>query len=609
MEKMWRFASNNHSVEDGFNDSGIETFSANSIQSMVREVIQNSIDQQISAHPVVVEFELFQTDQAGIPGGRQLVSIFKKCLKAAEGTPNAEAFFRQAIQLMERPIDVLRVSDFYTTGLVGAETDDAKTSWHQLVKGRGSSNKIMASGGSFGIGKAAPLACSYFHTIFYASRAGDVDSYVGVSRLLSFEEEGREGPYTTIGTGFYSATERMNAILEPFGMGGFERTQQGTDIYILALENEKNLYGVIRRAVLENFFVAIEQKRLVVQIGQEVVDQRNLAQKIARLDDKKYGALKDYYDLLIHQNDDEDIRVIPLNAEEYGKEFGIQDGECTLLLRQGEDLNQRVLMTRRTGMTLFPQSRLGNSISYTGLLLIQGNRMNEIFKAMEMPAHDKWEPGHCKVNKKFYEKAYKDLRDYLRKKIKDCFEVKGQDEEIAYGMEEFFADAAGEGSTEVALEERRPRAKMEKRKVRRQRVKKEVAPREDFLGTPEVTTAEEKEEQPEQREKKSQTGNFKFRSVKMRLLARDFTQGAYKLVFRVPISKRRIRLEFVGLAEHGTYKLPVRDFYIEGTFADVVEEPTGIVLGPVKKGQLVCVEFSTVITGPVMMEVNYYETK
>ena len=81
------------------------------------------------------------------------------------------------------------------------------------------------------------------------------------------------------------------------------------------------------------------------------------------------------------------------------------------------------------------------------------------------------------------------------------------------------------------------------------------------------------------------------------------------LVFRVPISKRRIRLEFVGIAEHGTYKLPVRDFYIEDTFADIVEEPTGIVLGPVKKGQLVRVEFSTVITGPVMMEVNYYETK
>lgn len=465
----WRFASNNNGVVDGFNDPGIETFSADSIASMVREVIQNSIDQQVDdSRPVVVDFDFFQVTQDEIPGGRQLAEIFDCCIDASKGDPVATGFFYQAQKLMKGKIDVLRISDHNTTGLVGAETDDTKTPWYQLVKGRGSSNKNINSGGSFGIGKAAPLACSYFHTIFYASKVDAVDSYVGVSRLLSFRKKesvssGRE--FMTTGTGFYSASDDMDAILKPFSIGDFRRTDNGTDIYILALERDKDLYETIRLAVLKNFFVSIEFQKLVVHIGQDTIDRNNLAQYIAQLDDKKYAELKDYYNLLIHRDDDpEDNRVIMLNATEYGEKYGIKDGECTLLLHQGEELNQRVLMTRKTGMTLFPQNRLGNSISYTGILLIQGATMNQIFKMMEMPAHDKWEPGRCKVNKTFYVNAYADLKKYLREKIIESFGVPQQDVEVAYGMDEFFADTVSDGTMDIELKERKPKAKITKRK-------------------------------------------------------------------------------------------------------------------------------------------------
>ena len=179
---------------------------------------------------IVVDFDFFQVTQDEIPGGGQLSDIFDCCIEASKGDPVATKFFQQAQKLMKGKIDVLRISDHNTTGLVGADTDDTKTPWHQLVKGRGSSNKNINSGGSFGIGKAAPLACSYFHTIFYASKVDDVDSYVGVSRLLSFEakESGFFGKeYTTTGTGFYSASDNMNAILKPFAMGSFRRKDMG----------------------------------------------------------------------------------------------------------------------------------------------------------------------------------------------------------------------------------------------------------------------------------------------------------------------------------------------------------------------------------------------
>lgn len=618
-EEKWRFAPNNNGIVDGFNDSGIETFSANSIASMVREVIQNSVDQQVDENrPVVVDFDFFQASQDEIPGGRQLAGIFDRCIEASKGDRVATDFFRQAKKIMKGSIDILRVSDHNTTGLVGADTDDSKTPWHQLVKGRGSSNKNINSGGSFGIGKAAPLACSYFHTIFYASKADGVDSYVGVSRLLSFQDEknifGRK--YTTTGTGFYSASDKMNAILKPFPMGNFKRKDNGTDIYILALEKDRDLFETIRMAVLENFFVSIEFQKLVVHIGPSTIDHSSLAQYIAQLDDKKYAALKDYYNLLIHRDDDpEDNRVIPLNAAEYGEKYGIKDGECTLLLHQGEDLNQRVLMTRKTGMTLFPQSRLGNSVSYTGILLIQGDTMNEIFRTMEMPAHDKWEPGRCKVKKTFYENAYTDLKQYLRKKIIENFGTPQQDIEAAYGMDEFFADAAGDGALDIELKERKPKAKMMKRKVRRRRTEREIKAVEspdddDFDGEPNMGSTKKDEtgtKEPDDPAKKEY--HFKFRAVKKRLMADDMMNGEYTLSFTVPISKSRIRLQFVGLAEHGGYQIPVRDVRIEGNDSTVEVEKNSITFGPAKKGQDIFVHFSTGFHGPMMMGVNYYEAK
>lgn len=620
----WRFASNNKGIVDGFNDPGIETFSANSIASMVREVIQNSVDQQVDdSRPVVVDFDFFQVTQDEIPGGRQLENIFDRCITASKGDPVATGFFQQAQKLMKGKIDVLRISDHNTTGLVGAETDDTKTPWHQLVKGRGSSNKNINSGGSFGIGKAAPLACSYFHTIFYASKVDAIDSYVGVSRLLSFKEKesgffGKE--YTTTGTGFYSSSDNMNAILKPFAMGHFKRRDNGTDIYILALEKDKDLYGTIRLAVLENFFVSIEFQKLIVHVGQDIINRNSLAQYIAQLDDKKYAALKDYYNLLIHRHDDpEENRVISLDADEYGKKYGIKDGECTLLLHQGEDLNQRVLMTRKTGMTLFPQSRLGNSISYTGILLIQGDTMNQIFKTMEMPAHDKWEPGRCKVNKTFYENAYTDLKQYLRKKIIENFGAPQQDIEAAYGMDEFFADAAGDGALNVEIKERKPKAKMIKRKARRRRTDREIKvkepPEEGGLDDNPRTDGKKDDPKKDGRTTKDPADpakkkyNFKFRAVKKRLVANNMMNGEFTLAFTIPISKSRIRLEVVGLAERGNYKIPVHNVRIDGNDSAVEVEKNSITFGPAKKGQTIAAHFSTGFQGPMMMEVNYYEAK
>lgn len=346
MGEGYIFVSNLNATDDGLNDAGIETFSADAQKANVREVLQNSID-QISDYakenglPVIVEFNDFEIEPEDYPKSEQFRDILEKCIVSAGDDQNVKSFFEQARELMNSPIRVLRISDFNTTGLVGADTGKKGTPWYNLIKSKGSSNKNMSSGGSFGIGKSAPFACSGLRTVFYGSKVDDVDSYIGVSRLISFENENG----MTIGTGYYAENEKLQAIRRPFDLNGYRRTENGTDIFIMGYDGDDNLRDVIIEATLTNFFISISKGLLVVRYQEIEINADNVGQYIAALDEKKYGDIKIYYNLLLSnpEPDDPNVKKIVLDSNEYGKEFGIGDGECTLLLMRGDDLNKENL--------------------------------------------------------------------------------------------------------------------------------------------------------------------------------------------------------------------------------------------------------------------------
>lgn len=56
--KRWRFTSNQNSTIVGINDAGTETFTVNMHRSLVREIIQNLLDDVLpeSVDPVIAEF-------------------------------------------------------------------------------------------------------------------------------------------------------------------------------------------------------------------------------------------------------------------------------------------------------------------------------------------------------------------------------------------------------------------------------------------------------------------------------------------------------------------------------------------------------------------------
>ncbi len=168
----WNFPNSNYGNVSGIGDAGIETFKGSLYRSLAREICQNSLDARLDdSRPVEVEFSLFDVSRDNIPGFSQLEETFRKCglFWKRENNKKIVDFFTKANQVAGyTSFPILRISDFNTTGLTGSNKK-YNSPWQNLVKASGVSDKAGSAGGSFGIGKSAPYACSNFRTVFYST--------------------------------------------------------------------------------------------------------------------------------------------------------------------------------------------------------------------------------------------------------------------------------------------------------------------------------------------------------------------------------------------------------------------------------------------------------
>lgn len=186
-------------------------------------------------------------------------------------------FFNNAIKISNQPkIRCLRISDFNTTGLLGSD-EEYNSPWCNLTKSQGTSDKSGSNGGSFGIGKFAPYACSDFRTVFYSTLdSTGIEAYQGIARLTSFKDE--KGT-TAQGIGFYgnpknSPAKRQYSIDHNFQI----RTagNSGTDIYIIGFNGDTDWESKIVASILDGFLYAIYSEKLEVAVENTIINKNTL---------------------------------------------------------------------------------------------------------------------------------------------------------------------------------------------------------------------------------------------------------------------------------------------------------------------------------------------
>ncbi|MGV2929231.1 hypothetical protein RW115_11590 [Macrococcus capreoli] len=438
---QWEYPSARGLQLESVNNAAIETFKGNPLSSLAREICQNSLDAVDDAtKPVIVSFDAFNIKTNMFP---EVVS-YRNVFDSAKQTWQNKN--KQAIEFIDKAQNVLhedvmyflKISDYNTKGLEGAESKDIGTPWSTLIKEKGSSNKSDTSGGSFGIGKAAPFACSDLRTVFYSTRIYEhqADYHIGVSNIMSFQK-----PDETItqGVGFYSIgdnTESIKGKLECFNQVD-DRTSKGTDIYIVAFNQMKYWEESIIHSIVINFLVTIWKKKLIVKVGDKTINSDNLKDYVDQLPNKDaYTDIRDYYEVLTS----DETQKITIHKNEYGEAFGYEDGEAVLYLLKKQGANRRIMMTRSVGMRLFEQKNISSSIFFTGILMIEGQKMNMDFKKMENPAHNEWSPERYIENPAKARRMLKALKKYTKDKVIELFREEVTNEMDAVGMSDFLPD-------------------------------------------------------------------------------------------------------------------------------------------------------------------------
>lgn len=391
MVERWSFPSKDHGEIEGYANPGLEMFKGNPLQALAREICQNSLDAALSDKPVIVVFEHLYVPINEFPGMHQLKRIISLCSDFWNENANkkTEIFLNNAKKECQKgKICVLRISDYNTKGLSGAFADGKKiTPWVKLVKGNAISTKEGDSAGSYGIGKAAAFVNSAFQTVFYRtwSKEDNIRAVQGVARLMSFEDKS-EGMLDPIrrAVGYYGNPENnmpLNSIgyLDKLNL----REEYGTDVFIpgfTGVTADGKWVAKMIGAILDSFLISIHSGKLIVKIAGKTIDKDTLPYIVAQHEKVAKDAAH-FNKALIYK---EKTIVDQLDFHNLG--------QLRLSLLYESNLHKKILIVRKTGMKIAEIPGLPKSISYTGILELEGYGLNAFFRDMENPEHNRWEP-------------------------------------------------------------------------------------------------------------------------------------------------------------------------------------------------------------------------
>ena len=442
----WNFPSNDGGQIRGIAEAGIQTFTGKEILSLARETCQNSLDAAIDGKENIacVVFQLHEISSADIPDRDAYKKILQRCRTFWKNNAKAVTFIDAAIRQINLPkTAVLRISDYNTTGLAEPFNPRAQNGWNTLTKIDGGATKSGDAAGSFGIGKNAPFTNSHWRMIFYRTlNLQGERAAQGMARLVSFDM----GDKITAGVGYFGNTEKNMPVKEIPALDKIctrKANQIGTDVFIYGFNSGDDWRDKISVELIENFLVAIDKQRFVIRIQGDDLTRATLKNFVSRYTDKLTNA-NDYYRALTGGDE------VKICTQDF-------NGMGTLNLRVIVDskakLNRRVLVVRSNGMKIFDMAGFPRGLSFTGILQLDGFKLNEFFREMETPAHDKWEPDRHE-NSKLAREYLTELKRWVRDEITKLSAENFSDEVNVEGLDQMLAfdDGAIDGTTQTTFE-------------------------------------------------------------------------------------------------------------------------------------------------------------
>lgn len=447
--------------ESGFSHGAIDTFAGTRLSSLVREVIQNSLDAvKDRSEPVTVYFSLEKFKKAELVDLDSLALHFDQCYIEAEsqGVEKAIDFFKKGKELLSSNDDVsmLIISDSNTNGLWGS-LDASKDPWFALVMSDGLSQKSAGGLGSYGHGSKAPFSMTNLRTVYYLTKTMDNGNeqkrFQGKSILQShpYPSDTQE---KTEAVGFYSNKKPngkpMPMLDDEIPSWALSTRQKhsddlGTTIFVPYTSYGPNLFPETKITVIANFYYAIKEGNLNVEVNGDLISASNVDAEFERCKEM----LPNEQELIDVEYVKEAFKAIDgiINNTSSGDEEIPEFGRIKWHMCVDENIStRRVSIARNAGMLITRRPKdlkvFANKKSFELFVYVDKGDGYDALTKLENPQHDNFE--FDRVQGVSGERKIKGLYNKLTKRIKEIIEehagITAEDEITITELEQLMFD-------------------------------------------------------------------------------------------------------------------------------------------------------------------------
>jgi hypothetical protein len=450
MEKdcIWHFKPEGGG-EIGPNDPLHITFKGSPYYSIVREAIQNSLDAvHDKSQPVVVSFQYFEMKRQDYPEFFKIEEHINQSLNYFENNPDARRLFGDMLKYLNRPqqgennmvLSCLRISDSNTKGMY---FDKGTTSpFYAFLRASGVSAKNQGSGGSFGFGKGAYFALSPIKTLIVSSKDIEGKVYFEGATRLTTHKDGSGSKISAFG--FYDNNNGDPTTHENNIPDVFKRTETGTDVNIIGLWSESERNTLMIKSVLNNFWLAIYDGKLIVQVDDVIINKGNIE-----------IIINEYFDGQIENGSPSNIELWNpksyLRAVKYAgsnQQFKVFEseldtiGKVRLYVYLENGLPNRTSYFRAPRMVVY-KGKNGKVNGYSAVFICDNDKGNEMLRLMENPAHNEWKlDNYPKDEGKVNTDARRgliEIRDFINRTLETIAKTNSGNKIAFVGLEEYLS--------------------------------------------------------------------------------------------------------------------------------------------------------------------------
>ena len=457
-ECRWHFSDHLGGREDGPNDPMQENFKKTPYASLIRESIQNSLDVPLDvSQPVRMEFSIGRIRAKEYSNFFALEKHIKGCIKHFRENTDAKNIYQPMVDKLydircngygeNANLYYIKVSDYNTLGMnyerdkSDPTRDDTTQPFFAFVRAAGVSSKSDATaGGSFGYGKAAYFYISPLRTVFVSTQTKDNKHFFeGVSSLCTHEIEGERG--LRVSVGYYDNNDGYPITDISKIPERFQRDEPGTDIYIMGIDatDKVSIYKEMIEAVLRNFWMAIESRKLEVKIHEIVINYETLPILMDNFFPEEHDTVKreknynpkPYWDA-VHNAGSDPKHIV------FNEKLPVI-GNVMFYALKSKKATDKILYMRKPRM-LVKARRTQSSNGFYGVFICDDPKGNEYLRETENPAHDEWKSGNWRINGKIVPKgrdAIEDVEKFIISIMEKMFSNHGSDVQQIQGLEDF----------------------------------------------------------------------------------------------------------------------------------------------------------------------------